>query len=207
SGTSRRSDRGPDRGGMPPTRGRERLRPHRPLRPRVCRYESTSRWICPRTRAASSIRATAACRQFSHSDEDRYRHAEPAVCLSRLEGWPMASGQEVLVVDLGSSWCKAALIDATGRVNGTGEEWVREERIFGHDAAALERIWRAVRLSIARALESRSGDPLAAIAIATRKAPGIWLDGAGEPIGLEPEVAARVGREEIDACYASHFWR
>lgn len=119
----------------------------------------------------------------------------------------MASGQEVLVVDLGSSWCKAALIDATGRVNGTGEEWVREERIFGHDAAALERIWRAVRLSIARALASRSGDPPAAIAIATRKAPGIWLDGAGEPIGLEPEVAARVGREEIDACYASHFWR
>src|SRR5690554_6811202 len=57
------------------------------------------------------------------------------------KGQPMASGQVVLVVDLGSSWCKAALIDAEGQVISTGEEWVREERIFGHDAAALERIW------------------------------------------------------------------
>ncbi len=113
----------------------------------------------------------------------------------------------VLVLDIGSTWCKAALIDPAGMIAGEGARWVRDDRPFGHDADALARLWRAAREAINDAQRQIDGDGRpAAVAVATRKAPGIWLDRHGRPLGLPPEATAGAGREDIEECYASPAW-
>ena len=118
----------------------------------------------------------------------------------------MSADELVLAIDLGSTWCKAACVDRTGKIVGHAESWVRDERPFGHDEAALNRIWQGV-LETVRAATSQAGRTRpAALAVTARKAPGIWLDGPGRAVGIPEELVASAGRAEIEACYASPVW-
>lgn len=118
----------------------------------------------------------------------------------------MTPDEYVLAIDVGSTWCKAAYIDRAARDVARGETWVRDERPFGHDEAALARLWQGVVDAIDEAGRQIGQRRPAAISVTTRKAPGIWLDGTGRAIGLLDDEVAAAGRDEIDACYASPVW-
>ena len=118
----------------------------------------------------------------------------------------MTPDEHVLAIDVGSTWCKAAYVDRAGHVAARSETWVRDERPFGHDEAALGRLWQGVVETVHEAREQVDGPQPAAIAVTARKAPGIWLDGTGRAVGLLAEDVAAAGRDEIDACYVSPLW-
>ncbi|CAN5606933.1 FGGY family carbohydrate kinase [soil metagenome] len=112
----------------------------------------------------------------------------------------------ILAIDVGSTWCKAAYVDRAGRIVASGEAWVRDQRLFGHDEAALDQVWQGVIEAVREAANQIGNQQPAAVAVAARKAPGIWLDGAGRAVGLPQDVVSAAGRNEIDACYASPVW-
>lgn len=116
------------------------------------------------------------------------------------------SNEFVLAIDVGSTWCKAAFVDRNGTLAAHAETWIRDERLFGHDEAALDRIWQGV-VETVQEVRAEIGSPRpAVIATTARKAPGIWLDGRGRAVGMPADIVAAAGRGEIDACYASPVW-
>ncbi len=116
----------------------------------------------------------------------------------------------VLAIDMGSSWCKAAYVDATGQTVSEGRVYTRGGPPFGHDAAELARSWTALVEAIHKANDGLrmlghvpSPD---AIAISCRKAPGVWLDGSNEPVNVPRAAIEGVDRDDIDDSYAADVW-
>jgi sugar (pentulose or hexulose) kinase len=116
----------------------------------------------------------------------------------------------VLAIDMGSSWCKAAYVDATGQTVSEGRVYTRGGPPFGHDAAELARSWTALVEAIHKANDGlrmlgRLPSP-DAIAISCRKAPGVWLDGNNEPVNVPRAAIEGVDRDDIDDSYAADVW-
>lgn len=116
----------------------------------------------------------------------------------------------VLAIDMGSSWCKAAYVDETGRLVAQGRVYTRGGPQLGHNAADLARSWSALAGAVRKAnaeLRQLGHTPAPlAVGISCRKAPGIWLDEAGQPVGVARAEIERAGREDIDASYAADVW-
>lgn len=116
----------------------------------------------------------------------------------------------VLAIDMGSSWCKAAYVDCTGRVVSAGRVYTRGGPPFGHNAANLERSWSALIQAVQKANAGlqQLGHALgpAAVGISCRKAPGIWLDEDDQPVTVRRPAIQSAGREDIEHSYAADVW-
>ncbi|MFW6074045.1 MAG: xylulokinase [Chloroflexota bacterium] len=116
----------------------------------------------------------------------------------------------VLAVDFGSTWCKAAYVNAAGKIIALGRSYVRGGPEFGHDERELRRAWHgfigSVREATERLAEADPDSVPEAIAISVRKAPGIWLDADGHAIGVPRDAIDHAGRIDIDTCYSSDVW-
>lgn len=91
----------------------------------------------------------------------------------------MAQNELVLAIDLGSSWCKAAYVDAAGRLVASGRAYTRS--ITPSRAAMLPAFWTAFGQAV-RAAHSHLPTPIppAAIGISCRAQFGVCLDQAGQ---------------------------
>ena len=111
----------------------------------------------------------------------------------------------VLTIDLGSSWCKAAYVDATGRLVATGRAYTRAIRPSRD--AMLPAFWQALCAAVRAATAQLPGavHP-AAIGISCRAQLGVCLDGAGQPFW--PMADCRLDRQapELQQVYAPAHW-
>jgi xylulokinase len=111
----------------------------------------------------------------------------------------------VLAVDLGSSWCKAAYIDATGRLVATGRAYTRA--IQPSRDAMLPAFWQAFCMAVRSANEQlpTSLAP-AAIGISCRAQFGVCLDAQGEAFWPVWDCQLHGDAPELKQAYAPDLW-
>ena len=111
----------------------------------------------------------------------------------------------VLAIDLGSSWCKAAYIDPTGRLVATGRAYTRA--IQPSRDMMLPAFWQALCDAV-REANAQLPTPArpAAIGISCRAQFGIALDEAGQ--AFWPMVDCQLHRDapELRQAYAPDLW-
>jgi len=111
----------------------------------------------------------------------------------------------VLAIDLGSSWCKAAYIDTTGRLVATGRAYTRA--IQPSRDAMLPAFWQALCTAVqgANAQLAAAVRP-AAIGISCRAQFGICLDEEGQ--AFWPMVDCQLHRDapELKQAYDPALW-
>lgn len=119
----------------------------------------------------------------------------------------MQKNDIVLAIDAGTTWCKAAYIDIDGTLLSTGRSYMRGGMPFGHGPADVARLWNGISEAVHEASATFEGEPSpAAVSIACRKSPGIWLDARQAPLGVSRESVLGAGRDAIEECYASELW-
>lgn len=111
----------------------------------------------------------------------------------------------VLTIDLGSSWCKAAYVDAAGRMVATGRAYTRA--IQPSRDAMLPAFWQAFCAAVRAANTQLPGAAHpAAIGISCRAQLGVCLDVHGQ--AFWPMADCRLDRQapELQQVYAPAHW-
>jgi sugar (pentulose or hexulose) kinase len=111
----------------------------------------------------------------------------------------------VLAIDLGSSWCKAAYVDAAGRLVASGRAYTRA--ITASRDAMLPAFWQALCTAVRSANRQLSvAIPPAAIGISCRAQFGVCLDATGAAFWPVWDCLLTKSSPELQRAYAPELW-